>query len=307
MGEIDDFLEGLELELRRSPHTVTAYGNDLRQFAAWLTGGRPEEFRADDVTTADIRAWLASMARAREKATTIRRKTQSLRAFYRYLLRSGSVDVNPAADIVLARTPKPLPKFVAAADMERLLADAPPADNPLALRDHLIVTLLYATGMRRAELAAVRDSDIDFHSGEIRVHGKRGKDRLIPVAQQLLDEISRWMKARDELWPDMEEPRALIVNKGEPASGWVIYDVVHRALAATPAAKKSPHTLRHTCATALLNDGADLNSVKELLGHSSLATTQIYTHVSFADMKRAYSAAHPRALGARPGDGEKSR
>ena len=249
---------------------------DPREFAGWLA--TPEHpFSAETVTTSDIRAWLSCLSRAGDAPVTIRRKTQSLRAFFRYLLRRRVIDANPAADIVLAKTRRSLPNFVPAAEMERVVdsldTSSRAADATEEERlEEIAVTLLYTTGMRRAELLSLRDADIDF-------------SRL---------ELKEWIAWRDAQYPS--SPSTLLLTfKGAPLSKTKLAAMVGRALASTSARRKSPHALRHTFATAMLNEGADLNSVKEMLGHASLSTTQIYTHVSFAEMREAYRHAHPRA------------
>ncbi len=168
-------------------------------------------------------------------------------------------------------------------------------DDERELRDDLIIDVLYSLGIRRAELIGISDPDISPSAGEIKIFGKRSKQRVVPVPQALMQKIERWQKMRDSLWPDLETPTPLFAVKGKRISPRQVYDAVHRQLEPTGARKKSPHALRHSFATSMLNEGADLNSVKEFLGHSSLSTTQIYTHVSFAEMKKAYESSHPRA------------
>lgn len=294
---IDFFINYLKLELNRSDHTVEAYHTDLTQFAKWLTDGVPERFDARSVTTSDIRGWLATLSRQGDKPVTIRRKTQSLRAFYRFLHKRREVSANPAADIILAKTPSRLPAFVKESEMEKILTANEVDDSYDSRLEHIIISLLYATGMRRAELAGLTDADLNLRNGEVRIFGKRRKERIVPLPLQLCHEIAEWQKTRDAENPGMSEPRPLLAKNGKKIGAPDIYTIVKRALASTSAAKKSPHVLRHTFATGMLNNGADLNSVKEFLGHSSLATTQIYTHVSLAEMRKAYSLAHPRATG----------
>jgi integrase/recombinase XerC len=298
---VDDFISYIRHELNRASLTAEAYERDVRQFIDWLTCYNPDRIDLSDVTTSDIRAWLASMAREENLTpTTLRRKAQSLRAFFRFLLKRGVITVNPTADITLPKTPKHLPNFVRADEMETILRhdetvlSITPDDMELR-RDTLVVELLYTLGLRRAELIAISDNDITFSSGEIKITGKRSKQRVVPVPQLLLDKIKEWQNIRDTLWPDLPAPRPLLVVKGARISPSQVYETVKRQLSGTSARVKSPHALRHSFATAMLNEGADLNSVKEFLGHASLSTTQVYTHISFAEMKKAYSAAHPRS------------
>ena len=303
---IDRFLKYLSLELNRSDLTVEAYGRDLRQFSEWITGLSNDRFIPEDVSLSDIRTWLASLAREGVTPRSLRRKAQSLRAFFKYLLRQGIITTNPTADLTLPKLPKNLPDNIRTEEIESILSkeeiiiendDNDGNENNIEeeIRSHLILEMLYSLGLRRAELIAISDRDISESSSEIKITGKRSKQRIVPVPAILLQHIARWQKLRDSLWPELETPRPLLVVKGKRITPSQVYYVVKKALAGTSARRKSPHALRHTFATAMLNEGADLNSVKEFLGHASLATTQIYTHISFAEMKKAYEGAHPRS------------
>lgn len=302
---IRDFISYILYELNRSQLTAEAYERDINSFIAWLTDDNPDDFHPASVTLSDVRAWLATLAREKQTATTIRRKAQSLRAFFRFLLKRGAIEANPTADLTLPKIPKSLPDVVRAEEIEGILrldeqALALNPDNEEEMRDDLIIDLLYSLGIRRAELIAISDPDISPSAGEIKIFGKRSKQRVVPVPQALIMKINRWQEMRDRLWPDLEKPSPLFVVKGKRISPRQVYDAVHRQLEPTGARKKSPHALRHSFATSMLNEGADLNSVKEFLGHSSLSTTQIYTHVSFAEMKKAYESSHPRARKNKP-------
>ncbi len=299
MGYIEDFESYLRYEQRRSEETVGAYCRDVRSFAEFVCGPNTEGLLPGAVTTSDIRAWLAQLSTEGKTARTIRRKTQSLRAFFRYLMIAEGLKSNPASDVILAKTPSPLPSFVPTGEMETLLANPEPtADEFQAALDHIVITTLYATGIRRAELLSLTDASIDFGKREMRVTGKRNKTRIIPLADELLAEIRLWQELRDRTVKERKPADRLFCGRRGTLSEFTVSQIVRRTLAPTSAARKSPHILRHTFATSLLNGGADLNSVKELLGHSSLASTQIYTHLSFDELRRAYAAAHPRA--ARP-------
>lgn len=285
---IERFEEYMRLELNHSRHTVEAYIRDLRQFAQWQGG-----LDASSVTTADIRAWLSSLA-SQDKARTIRRKAQSLRAFFRWLLKRGEISHNPASDIILAKIPKTLPEFVKEQEIEEVVT-APVARDFRGQRAHIVMLLLYSTGLRQEELRTLTDADIDFALREAKVTGKRSKQRVIPLPCSLLEEIAAWQKTRDAEYPHLPSPRPLIAGAHGHISKSSLYGIVRNALAPTSASRKSPHILRHTFATSMLNNGAALDSVKEFLGHSSLSTTQIYTHLSFNELKKSYSAAHPRS------------
>lgn len=297
---VERFLSYLRYELNRSPLTVEAYGRDVGQFTDWLTDSDPRELKPSDITANDIRAWLASLARAGVCARSIRRKAQSLRAFFRFLLRQGIIDKNPASQLSLPKIHKELPDVVRAEEMEGIIRLQEQEiglnpDNEDAVRDSLIIDILYSLGIRRAELVSISDSDISASLAEIKITGKRSKQRIMPVPRQLIDKILSWQKLRDAIWPELPDPVPLFVIKGKRISPQQVYRIVKKELEGTNARRKSPHALRHSFATAMLNEGADINTVKEFLGHASLATTQIYTHISFAEMKKAYSSAHPRA------------
>ena len=291
---INDFLNYLRYELYRSDHTVEAYRRDLEQFARFFAPS-PAPFNPPEVTTADIRRWLAGLADGGDAPATLRRKTQSLRAFFKFLCRRGHISSNPADAVILAKLPKPLPDFVRESDMERLL---PPIDEKagfIASRDHLILHLLYATGLRRSEILQLTDNSINLPGRQIRVLGKGRKERIVPIADELAEEISRWQTLRDNEIPDLPLPHPLIATRHGAMSVTNFEVTVKRLLKNENAGRRSPHTLRHTFATAMLNGGADLNSVRAILGHASIATTQIYTHLQTSDLQRAYSSAHPRA------------
>lgn len=291
---LKQFIEYISLELNRSSLTADAYGRDLRELAAFL-GKDSDLSNPDGISTADVRAWIASMSRKGLSPRSLRRKTQAARAFFRWLQKQGVVSINPAAEVQLAKIGRKLPEFVREQEMEDILENPINGGDPaLNVRNKLIVNILYSCGIRRDELAKITDADIDFFQKEIRVHGKRDKMRIIPVADELLSEIKEWQTIRDSLY-SFPVPAPLICSKRGKLSGRMIYEIVHNVLMSTGATHKGPHSLRHTFATSLLNDGAEINSVKELLGHASLQSTQIYTHLSFSDMKRAYDSAHPRA------------
>lgn len=298
---IDRYLDYLKFELNRSPLTVEAYSRDLNQFIDWLTCFNPDRFNPADVTVNDIRAWLSGLSKSAVTPRSLRRKVQSLRAFFRYLLKNKIIEKNPASDVTLPKLPKHLPDVVREDELEKILAESHEelADDPAdetAMRNLLVVEILYTLGIRRAELIAISDNDINFSSGEIKITGKRAKQRIVPVPQELLDRIAEWQNLRDSLWKNLSEPRPLITVKGKRITPQQVYNIVKRELSVSSAKKRSPHALRHSFATAMLNGGADINSVKEFLGHASLSTTQIYTHISFNEMKKAYSSAHPRAV-----------
>ena len=295
-----DFLSCMRYELNRAELTIEAYERDIDQFADWVTGGKDDKFEPSLVTASDIRAWLASLSREGDIPRTLRRKAQSLRAFFRFLLKRGVITDNPTSNLTLPKIPHTLPDIVRADEMESILTSQEndileTDDKEKDLRRLVITEILYTLGLRRAELISLNDPDISFSAGEIKVTGKRSKQRIVPAPQKLLQYIKEWQQLRDSLWPDLMEPKPLLVVRGKRITTSQAYTIVKSSLATASTRKKSPHALRHSFATAMLNEGADLNSVKEFLGHSSLSTTQIYTHISFAEMRKAYDNAHPRA------------
>ncbi len=295
---LNRFADYMRYELNRSALTVEAYLRDISRFAAFneQLNDTVGDYAILSASTADIRAWIGSLAEAGEKPRSLRRKVQSLRALFRFLQRVKKIDVNPAADIVLAMPDKPLPRFVRESEMEEVLS-RDIDDGFYPFRDRLILELLYTTGMRRAEIINLRDADVDLSGLRLKVTGKRMKQRVIPIADTIASKLREYMLLRDA-----EENEAngrvdagfLFTHKGKPLSATRITNIVKKGLEGTSVSKKSPHVLRHTFATAMLNNGAELNSVKELLGHASVGTTQIYTHLSFNELRANYSNAHPR-------------
>lgn len=300
---ISAFASYLRHELNRSPHTVEAYCRDITGFACWLSGSASGEgFDPASVTLSDLRAWLGALAR-KESPLTLRRKTQSLRALFHWMLKMGMIEKNPAADLILAKAPKPLPQFLKIEEIEEVInrtaAESSDTDeNFRKARTHIVLLMLYTTGLRQEELRTLSDCDIDFSLKEAKVMGKRSKQRVVPLPPELIAEIKRWQKIRNEHSPELlplGKDIPLISGRDGRISKRGLYNIVHQALGGTSPEKKSPHILRHTFATAMLNNGASLDSVKEFLGHSSLSTTQIYTHLSFAELRASYSTAHPRS------------
>lgn len=295
------FADALRYEQGRSRLTVEAYLRDLRQFISFVTGDKDDTFDPLTISTADVRTWLAALSRKGIQTASVKRKLQSVRAFFHFMMRSHRMDSDPTGPIELSVRRKRLPKYVPEREMERLLAsDAASSDNFEQIRDRMIMLLLYTTGMRRAEALRLQDGDIRLERGEVLVHGKGNKERLLPLSQEVVSLIRQYINMRDKSAQhhDNEGQRPFLTGKsGCGMSDRTLTSIVKKELAGTSAEQRSPHVLRHTFATAMLNGGADINTVKTFLGHASLATTQIYTHVTFADMKRAYNTAHPRAGG----------
>lgn len=298
---IGRFEEYLLYELNRSRLTAEAYLCDLSQFSRFLAGlhkSTDADSSLANASTNEIRNWLGSLAAGGDQPRTVRRKTQSLRTFYRFLLKRKLAKANPATDIILAKTDRPLPQFVREDEMERILEKPQEPEGFLATRDRLIITLLYTTGMRRAEIISLRDTDVDLGAMQLKVTGKRNKQRMMPFGEDTAAELAAYLSSRDSEPEEATGPGRvaglLFTHHGRPMTAKRLTDIVKEGLSGTSVAKKSPHVLRHTFATTLLNHGAEINSVKELLGHSSIATTQIYTHLSFAELRKNYTTAHPR-------------
>lgn len=294
MKQIESFLYYMRYELNYSVHTVLSYRKDLEQFAAFTAGNG--DFDASLVNTDDIRQWVFDLTKRRELAVrTVRRKVQALRAFYKFLLKRGVVEQSPVDDIPMAKLPKRLPEFVGEKKMDEILDSGYDHGDFESVRNRLIVAMLYETGMRRAELMGLKDSDIDTRRCELKVHGKRNKDRVVPFCEELRSLIEEYRPLRAALGAG-EGDAFFLTAKGAPVYDKLVWNVVSGTLSAVTSGKRSPHTLRHSYASVMLNHGAGINSVKELLGHESLAATQVYTHITYSELKNNYQHAHPRAL-----------
>lgn len=292
---IDDFLTYMRFELNHSPHSLLAYESDLRQWADFATSGHPENLSPLDTTTSDLRTWAAHLSASGISARSIRRKASSLRAYFRFLMKRHGLKSNPADDLVLARPPKKLPTAIPRAQIEKILDEKPPADDFQAMRDYLIMQIFYQTGIRASEMYGLLDANVDTRSRTLRVLGKRQKERIVPFGDELADLIEQYRALRDAR--TVASPTLLVDDKGLSMTYAKVYRAVRNALdGRVSAPKHSPHVLRHTFATEMLNSGADLNAVKQLLGHESLETTQIYTHISISEIQQNYQLAHPRAL-----------
>jgi len=292
---IEEFIQYLRYEKNYSTHTVVAYECDLSQFLEYVE----HQFGVTDPLALDsdmIRSWMVSLLESGVAARSVNRKLSSLKTFWHYLKRTGAVSSNPFKKVVPPKTSKPLPVFLKEAEMETLLnADSMDADCFSQVRDRLILDLFYSTGMRLSELIGLTDETVDLNGCLLKVTGKRDKQRLIPFGQELQRSIRDYIKLRNELIQHSSD-RLLVRNDGNPLYPQMVYRMVHQRLTEVGTlTKNSPHVLRHTFATTLLNRGAELNAVKELLGHSSLSATEVYTHTTFAELKKVYKQAHPRA------------
>ena len=291
---IETFLDYLRLERNYSERTIVSYGMDLREFGDYLK-------KVDaglDFTVAhsdNVRNWVVSLMDDGRTAASVNRKLSSLRSFYRFLLKKGTVVVNPMLKIVGPKKKKPLPSFLREKDMDRLLDDISFGEGFEGYRDRVILEMFYAAGIRLSELIGLNDADVDFSARLIKVTGKRNKQRLIPFGNELAEDLLMYIKVRDEAVPRGADA-FFVLNNGRRMYPMAVYRIVKRNLSKVVALKKrSPHVLRHTFATAMLNNHAELRAVKELLGHESLVTTEVYTHTTFEELKKVYEQAHPRA------------
>ncbi|MEY2635675.1 MAG: hypothetical protein RLZZ197_151 [Bacteroidota bacterium] len=283
---VNFFLDHLSIERRLSSHTITSYSTDLEQFTAFLN---PLELQ--QVQAMDVRKWLISLSDDSIQNRSINRKLATLRTFYKYLLRTGKITENPMASIRMVKTTKKIPHFVRESEMENLVENRIIATNFSEARDELILFLLYGTGIRLAELISLQNSQVNLAAKTIRVIGKRNKERMIPIPAFLVELIETYRQ-----FCTFENAHLLLTDKGEPLYPMFVQRLVKKNLGEFSQLEKlSPHVLRHTYATHLLNRGADLNAIKELLGHANLAATQVYTHNSMEKMKAIYQQAHPKA------------
>jgi len=291
---INDFLQYLQYEKNYSSHTVLSYQNDLKQFICFLETDT-ELFNPKEIVQADLRAWIMHLTDKGYTARTIARKISTLKSFWHFLLLRGSTDRNPTLKIMLPKTKKPLPVFFKHREIVQALDTTFIPNDFERLRNLLIIELFYMTGIRLSELITIQDADIDTVACEVKVTGKRNKQRILPLDAGLCERIEVYRSGRNRLTDSL--PEAFFVrNNGKKMYPKLVYNIVHAIMSQVSTLPKlSPHVLRHSFATGLLNNGADINALKELLGHSSLAATQVYTHTGFGELYSIYKQAHPRA------------
>ncbi len=294
---IKAFEQYLQYEKRLSPHTLTAYQSDLKQFVGFLQ--QTYEIKGiEAIEHVHIRSWLVQLISEGMSARTIARKSATLKAYFRFLLKQGYLTKNPMQKITTPKVGKRLPAYLQEKETTALfdqLSLLGTGDFP-SLRDRLLLGLLYGAGLRRAELIGLKTRNIDLEGKALKVLGKGNKERIIPFGQAVKELIKNYLDIRRQEFPEQEQEVLLLTDKGKPLYPKFVYNTVHKYLSqVTTAEKKSPHTLRHTFATHLANNGAELNAIKDLLGHSSLAATQVYTHNSIEQLKKIYQKAHPKA------------
>ena len=272
-------------------HTVNAYKRDLMQFSEYVL----QKYDVDNllsVETPIIRSYIIELKENGMENRSINRKVSTLRSFYSFYLREKEIKVTPLTGIKSLKQPKELAKFVPEHDIVKISFEE--NDDFVSLRDETVFEILYQTGIRQAELRTIKDEDVDGISKSIKVLGKRNKERIIPVGDELLEKINKYKVVRNDFFTERDNTLLIVDNKGRQASPKFIYDLIHKILVGvTTIEQKSPHVLRHTFATHLLNRGADIRAIQKLLGHSSLSSTQIYTHNSIEKLKDVYQKAHP--------------
>ncbi len=293
------FINYLRAEMNKSESTVRAYRSDLDAFRRFLATELGKSDDPSGVTLADIRLWISYEAGRGLKNTSLARRETTLRSFSHYLLRRHGLQTDPTANLRGPKLDKPLPAFVPKDEIGAIIDTYGEEDgNDFdTVRNGLIVTMLYTTGMRAAELVGLKDVDVDTARGELKVLGKRNKERIIPFGEELREMIERYRQLRSAAVPDTGTDAFFVKKDGEKLYYGIVYRAVRSTLdsADVKASRRSPHTLRHSFATDMVNNGADLAAVQKLLGHASLATTQRYTHLSYRELQHNYKLAHPRA------------
>lgn len=296
---IQGFLDYIASERHYSERTVAAYRDDLTALCAFL-GWTPEEFEADMLDETDIQAWMVKMLdEDKNSPRSVKRRLSAVKSLYRYLLRKGLTKRDITARIIAPKVDKPLPVFFKPQEMASATAWDKMADDWESKRDCLIIELLYQTGMRQAELLGLRDEDVYLDEAQIRVFGKRRKERIVPIGDKLVEQIRDYQACRDE----QGIGDGHLLQRRNRAGEWVgmdkntLYTIVRTRMGEVSTLKKrSPHVLRHTFATTLLNEGADIRTIQALMGHASLQATQVYTHTTFDQLQRAYANSHPRMV-----------
>jgi len=294
MGHKESFLQYLKIEKRYSPHTVRSYQNDLDQFFSFLSENEMP-VNPGEITSHQVRAWIVNLMEHSISSVSVHRKLSCLRVFFRYLRKEGVIKSDPLEKVVLPKRKKQLPQFIGEEALDTLLDNNNFGDDFSGIRNRTIIEMLYLTGMRRAELIGLHNNDIDLREATVKVTGKRNKQRIIPLAKPFVTRLEEYIRLRDDVMKNDNDGWFFITDKRNKLYDRYVYDIVKGYLSmVTTIEKKSPHVLRHTFATHMLNHGADLNAIKEFLGHASLSATQVYTHNTFEKLKKIYKQAHPR-------------
>lgn len=294
---IQPFIEYLKFEKRYSPHTLLAYQDDLHEFTKYLVKEFDmEDPRLSDISASMVRSWLAALKEEKKSAKTINRKISSLKSFFKYHLRRGNLERTPMSSVTAPKVSKRLPQYVEQQDMGNLLNKVEFPDTWKGQTDKLLLAVFYHTGMRLSELVNLKENQVNTAGNTLKILGKGNKERLVPVGAELIAALQHYMGRKRTELEDPDTTYLLVNERGKKLYAKSVYLSVKAWLnTVTTIDKKSPHVLRHTFATHLMNNGADLNAVKELLGHASLAATQIYTHNTIEKLKDIYKKAHPKA------------
>ncbi|MEO5594595.1 MAG: tyrosine-type recombinase/integrase [Chitinophagaceae bacterium] len=292
---LQSFLNYLKFEKRYSQHTIVSYQNDLEQFFTYIVS-QYQAAGLTDIASTYIRSWMAEMKSNKITGKTINRKASSLKSFFKYHLKTGSITVTPMWSVITPKISKRLPEFIKEQDMQNMFQYMQFPDDWKGRTDKLLLMLFYQTGMRLSEQVNLKESQVDFSKKVIKVLGKGNKERIVPVAGELVNAMKAYQQAKRKEIENFDQTYFFVLENGKRLYAKYVYLIVKKYLSEiTTLNKKSPHILRHTFATHLTNNGADLNAVKELLGHSSLASTQVYTHNNIEKLKEAHKKAHPRA------------
>lgn len=289
------FIDYLRYEKNYSSQTEISYLNDILQFEKFIKA-KDDNQALTSVDIDVIRIWIGSLVEQGFKASSVNRKLSSLKSFFKYLAKSGIIDKDPVKSVSGPKLNTKIPSFVNNKQMEEILDDAKNFPEGFkGIRDQFLIEILYVTGMRRSELILLKDNDIDFHNCTLRVTGKRDKQRLIPFSNLTKEKLKKYIQIRNKEIEN-KSPFLFVKEDGNAMYPKLVYKIINNHLKSiSTLSKKSPHVLRHSFATVMLNNGAEINSIKELMGHSSLSSTEIYTHVTFEEMKKTYQNAHPRA------------
>lgn len=293
--DIHSFIQYLQFEKRYSAHTITAYGNDLKQFSSFLH----TTFEISDLSAVrhtQIRSWLVSLMESGTGSRSINRKISTLKTYYKFLLRTGKVKKDPMRKVQSPKISTRLPVFVEEKNISEFLKGFDFGNELEGIRNRLIIELFYSTGMRLSELVNLKNDSVHFQNSTIKVLGKGNKERLIPFHREVMVLLKEYMAERDKKYPSLPHSYLFVTDKGDRVYPRLVYRIINHYLQIfTTVDKKSPHVLRHTFATHLLNHGAEINAIKELLGHANLSATQIYTHNTIEKLKNIYKQAHPKA------------
>ena len=292
---IDAFINYIKFEKRYSAHTVRSYTNDLMGFLDFIDRYK-KEFDERIIDNKLVRSWIVTLLEEGVSVRSVNRKISTLKSYFKFLVQQGIIDVNPMSKVLSPKNKKRLPSFVEQSQMDMLLDNIDFGADFSAVRDKFIIQLLYHTGIRLSELVNLKVDDFNLSNNTFKVIGKRNKERIIPFSKEIKRSYNIYCNNRLDIQTSGKTNYLFITEKGKPVYEKLIYRVVHNYLSyVTTIEKKSPHVLRHTFATHMLNNGADLNAIKELLGHANLSATQVYTHNTFEKLKNIYNQAHPRS------------